>query len=187
MGYKDGEIVFLTNRGAEHVALGNYEAAEADLKQAIQLAGITGSWVMPSAFGQRAEALLGLGKHEEAFYSARQALVLGEEDESPEYIGMAWRTMAKICDATNDVVRFSDWATHEMAEFDAETCFSKSAKVLTDAEIEVERARTLQDWAEYKIKRGDKETGKKLWQEAKDIFTAIGAQMEVERMKDLPE
>jgi len=187
MGYRDGEIVFLTNRGSEQVALGNYEAAEADLTQAIQLAGVTGSWVMPSAFEQRAEALLGLEKYEDAFYSARQALVLGEEDESPEYIGIAWRILGKICEATNDVVRFSDWETHQMKEHDAEACFSKSANILTEAEIEVERARTLRDWGMYKLGQGERAEGEKLWNEARDIFTAIGAHMEVERMKDMPE
>lgn len=187
IGYKDGEIVFLTNRGSEYVALGNYEAAEADLTQAIQLAGITGSWCMPLTFNHRAEALIGLGRYEEAFYSARQALVLGEEDETPEYIGMVWRTMGKICDKTNDVVRFSDWETHQMGEYDAETCFSKSAAIFVESEIELEHAHTLREWARYRFKSGDKKGGKKMWQEARDIFTDIGAQMEVERMKVLPE
>jgi len=186
-GYKDGEIVFLTNRGSEQVALENYEAAEVDLRQAIQLAGITGSWCMPLTFNQRAQALIGLGRYEEAFYSARQALVLAEEDQTPEFIGMAWRTMGAVCDKTNDVVRFSDWETHELGEYDAETCFSKSTSIFVEADIELEHAHTLREWARYKFKSGDNEQGKKLWQEAKDIFTSIGAQMEVERMNILPE
>jgi hypothetical protein len=45
----------------------------------------------------------------------------------------------------------------------------------------------LREWARYKFKSGDKDQGKKMWQEAKDIFSEMGAQMEVERMKDLPE
>ncbi|HKI53068.1 MAG TPA: adenylate/guanylate cyclase domain-containing protein [Anaerolineales bacterium] len=187
IGYRDGEIVFLTNRGSEYVALGNYEAAEADLRQAIQLAGITGSWCMPLTFNQRAEALIGLGRYDEAFYSARQALVLGEEDETPEYIGMVWRTMGMICDRTDDVVRFSDWETHQMGEYDAESCFSKSANIFVESEIELEHAHTLREWARYRFKSGDKKGGKKMWQEARDIFTDLGAQMEVERMKDQPE
>ncbi len=141
---------------------------------------------MPSAFDQRAQALLGLGRYEEAFYSARQALVLGEEDESPEYIGMVWRTMGRICDKTDDVVRFSDWETHQMGKYDAETCFSKSAAILVESEIELEHAHTLREWARYKFKSGDKKGGKKMWQEARDIFAELGAQMEVDRMKDLP-
>ena len=187
IGYKDGEIVFLTNRGSELVALGKYEAAEADLKRAIQLAGITGSWCMPSAFDQRAQALLGLGRYEEAFYSARQALVLGEEDQTPEYVGMAWRTLGRICAATDDVVRFSDWETHEMGEYDADTCFGKSVSILVESEIDLEHAHTLREWAHYKFKSGNREEGKRMWQEARDIFAELGAQREIERMKDLPE
>ncbi|HEY5730205.1 MAG TPA: tetratricopeptide repeat protein, partial [Anaerolineales bacterium] len=185
-GYKDGEIVFLTNRGSELVALGNYEAAEADLKLAIQIAGINGSWCMPLTFNHRAEALIGLGKYDEAFYSARQALVLGEEDQTPEYIGMTWRTLGKICDRTDDVVRFSDWETHQTGEYDAETCFSKSAEIFIEAEIDLEHAHTLREWAHYKFKSGRSEQGRKMWHEAREIFAKLGAQKEVERMNTLP-
>ena len=186
-GYKDGEIVFLTNRGGEQVALENYEAAESDLRQAIQMAGIIGSWCMPLTFNHHAEALIGLKRYEEAFYSARQALVLGEEDQTPEYVGMAWRTLGRICAATNDVVRFSDWETRKMGEYDAETCFGKSAAILVEAEIEVEHAHTLREWAKYKFQSGDKEQGTRMWNEAKEIFSELGAQMEVERMGSPPE
>ena len=187
IGYKDGEIAFLTNRGGEQSALKSYEAAEADLCQAIQLAGITGSWCMPLTFNYRAEALLGLGRYEEAFYSARQALVLSEEDKTPEYIGMAWRTLGMTADRLGQPVRFSDWETHELLDHDAETCFDRSVKIFVEAEIEMERARTLREWARYKFKHGEKEQGALLWQEAKEIFSRIGAHMEVKRMDSLPE
>lgn len=186
IGYRDGEIVFLTNRGGAQTALGKHEAAEADLRQAIQMAGVTGSWCLPLTFNYRAEALIGLGRYEEAFYSARQALALGEEDKAPEYIGMAWRTLGMICDKIGDVVRFSDWETRKMTEFDAETCFARSVKVFVEAEIEMERARTLREWARYKFKQDQREPAEKLWLEAREIFAGLGAQMEVERMRDLP-
>ena len=185
-GYKDGEIVFLTNRGGEQVALGNYEAAETDLRHAIGLAGVTGSWCLPLTFNHRAEALIGLGKFEEAFYSARQALVLAEEDQTPEFIGMVWRTLGKICSKTNDIVRFSDWETRQMGEYDAEACFSRSAAIFVESEIELEHAHTLREWSHYKFKGGDREQGEKMWHQAREIFADLGAQKEVERMKDLP-
>ena len=185
-GYKDGEIVFLTNRGSELVALGSYDAAETDLKQALQLASVDGSWCMPLTFNHHAEAMIGLGRYEEAFYSARQALVLAEEDQTPEYIGIAWRTLGKICDRTDDIVRFSDWETHQVHEYDAETCFEKSVAIFVEAEMDLEHAHTLREWAHHKFKTGDREQGEKIWQEAKDIFASIGAQLEVERMKDFP-
>ena len=187
MGYRDGEILFLTNRGSAQVALKKYEAAEIDLRQAISLAGVTGSWCMPLAYNYRAEALLGLGKHDEAFYSARQALVLAEEDKTPEYIGMAWRTLGMISSRINTAIRFSDWDTRQETDHDAETCFSKSMQILTDADIDSERARTLREWARYEIMSGNKESGEKKWREAREIFTKLGAQMEVERMNSLPE
>jgi len=187
VGYRDGELLYLTNRGGAQVALKNYEAAEADLRHAISLAGISGSWCMPLAFSYRAEALLKLDKHDEAFYSARQALVLAHEDKTPEYIGMAWRILGMICRRIENTVRFSDWETHQMGEYDAETCFSKSVQVLGEAEIDAEKARTLREWARYELQRGNKEIGEQKWNEARDIFAKLGAQLEVEQMKYLPE
>src|SRR5512141_2088459 len=67
VGYRDGEIVFLTNRGGELVALKNYAAAEADLRKAIGLAGTEGSWCLPNTYCYHAEALLGLGNYESAY------------------------------------------------------------------------------------------------------------------------
>jgi len=122
-----------------------------------------------------------------AFYSARQSLVFAEEDNTPEAIGMAWRTLGVICDKIDNTVQFSDWDTHKKCTYDAETCFSHSAKIFMDADFELERARTLREWARYEFKRGHKESGETKWQEARQIFAKLGAQMEVERMKDLPE
>jgi hypothetical protein len=45
----------------------------------------------------------------------------------------------------------------------------------------------MREWARYKLKNGDKVNGEKMWQEARDIFITLGAHMEVERMKALPE
>lgn len=185
-GYRDGEILFLTNRGSAQVALKNYPAAELDLRQAISMAGVTGSWCMPLTFNYRAEALIGLERYEEAFYSARQGLVLAEEDKTPEYIGLAWRTLGVICSKTNKALSFSDWETHEKRDHDAETCFGKSLQVLTDAEIDSERARTLREWARHEFVRGNQPEGARMWQEAREIFIRLGAQMEADRMGEKP-
>src|SRR4030095_10929300 len=132
--------------GSELVALKRFEEAVSDLRHAIGLAGIDGSWCMPNTFNFHAEALIGLERYQEAFYSARQALVLAEEDKNPESIGMAWRTLGIICDRTNEIVRFSDWGTHQKGEHNAESCFRNSIKIFTEAEIDMERARTLREW-----------------------------------------
>ena len=186
IGYKDGEIVFLTNRGGEQVALGNYAAAEADLKKAIELAGMEGSWCLPNTYYYRAEALLGLGNTEAAFYSARQALALGEEDRVPENIGAAWRVLGKISEKTGEPIRIKQRGQSEPVEFAAEVCFRKSAEIFAEAEIEGERARTLREWAKYELRQDHGVHGMELWQEARRIFEKLGAHPEAERMAQLP-
>ncbi len=187
IGNRDGEILFLTNRGGEQVALGNYGAAEVDLRQAIQLAGMTGSWCLPIAFNDYAEALIGLGRYEEALYSAEQALFIGEEDKTPEYIGMAWRTLGMVSEKLDKPVRLRDRATREIIHYDANACFSKSETIFAEGEIDMERARTLREWATYRFKTGAQEEATKMWQEARDIFSKLGAEMEVQRMNNLPD
>jgi class 3 adenylate cyclase/tetratricopeptide (TPR) repeat protein len=186
IGNRDGEILFLTNRGGEQVALGNYGAAEVDLRQAIQLAGITGSWCLPIAFNDHAEALIGLGRYEEALYSAEQALFIGEEDKTPEYIGMAWRTLGMVSEKLDKPIHLRDRATWEIIYYDANTCFSKSETIFAEGEIDMERARTLREWATYKFKTGAQEEATTMWQEARNIFAKLGADMEVQRMSNLP-
>ena len=112
--------------------------------------------------------------------------MLAEEDKTPEYIGMAWRTLGLICVRTGDVVRFSDWETHQKGEYDARLCFSKSIKIFADAELDMERARTLREWARYEFRRENKERAIEMWQEAREIFEKIDAHMEVERMGEFP-
>ena len=187
IGNRDNEILFLTNRGGEQVALGNYGAAEVDLRQAIQLAGITGSWCMPMAFNDHAEALLGLGRDEEALYSAEQALFLSEEDNTPEYIGMAWRTLGMVSEKLDQPIRLRDRATREIIPYDANACFGKSEEIFVEGEIDMERARTLREWATYKRKTGKAEEATRMWNEAREIFARLGAEMEVQRMTNLPD
>jgi len=186
IGYRDGEILFLTNRGGEQVALGNYGAAETDLRQAIQLAGISGSWCMPIAFNYHAEALIGIGRYEEALYSAQQALFLGEEDKTPEYIGMAWRTLGMVCERLGKPISLKDRETRQVIEYNVRACFSESERIFAEAEIESERARTLREWAKYESKTENKEEAERMWQEARDIFAKLGADLEVQRMGHLP-
>ena len=186
IGNRDGEILFLTNRGGEQVALGNYGAAETDLRQAIQLAGITGSWCLPIAFNDYAEALIGLGRYEEGLYSAEQALFMGEEDKTPEYVGMAWRTLGMASDKLGKPFHLRDRETHQLVDYDAQACFKKSEQIFAEAEIEMEQARTLREWAAYILRAGDPEEATYMWQKARAIFAKLGADVEVERMANLP-
>ena len=73
-----------------------------------------------------------------------------------------------------------------MDDHNAVDCFRRSLQVLTDAEIDSERARTLREWARHEFAYGDREAGEKLWLEARGLFETLGAQREVERMQVLP-
>jgi predicted ATPase/class 3 adenylate cyclase len=185
-GYRDGEIVFLSNRGIEQVALKNYDAAESDLRAVIQMAGTTGSWCLPNTYNYYTEALLGLGKEEQAVYAAQQALVLGIEDGAPENIGGAWRALGLVTAKTGKPIKIKDRDSGQATDYDARSSFAKSEKIFSEAEINGERARTLREWAKYELQNGDKKQGRKLWKQARDIYVKLGAQMEVERMKELP-
>ena len=185
-GYRDGEIVFLSNRGIEQVALKNYTAAESDLQEVIRMAGTTGSWCLPNTYNYYAEALLGLGKDEEAVYAAQQGLALGIEDGAPENIGGAWRALGIVAGKTGKPIKIRDRETGQLIDYDARTSFAKSEKIYADAEIDGERARTLREWARYELKNGDTKQGKNLWKKARDLFDKLGARMEVDRMKELP-
>jgi class 3 adenylate cyclase/tetratricopeptide (TPR) repeat protein len=186
IGYRDGEIVFLSNRGIEQVALKNYAAAESDLRQVIQLIGITGSWCLANTYNYYAEALLGLGRFEEATFAAQQGLAQSIEDASPENIGGAWRALGSVASKTGKAIRIKDRETHQSIDHDARTCFAKSEKIFADAEINGERARTLREWARYEFKRNNREQATKMWQNALDIFAKLGADLEVQRMGDSP-
>jgi class 3 adenylate cyclase/predicted ATPase len=186
IGYRDGEILFLTNRGLEQVALGNYGAGEADLRQAIELAGTTGSWCLPITFNYHAEALLGLSRYQEALSSAQQALALGEEEKTPEYIGMAWRTLGMVSEKLRKPVSLRDRETRQLINYDTDACFRKSERIFAEAEIEMERARTLREWAKSIFRIGDQEQAENMWREARAIFAKLGADMEVQRMVTPP-
>ena len=186
VGYRDGEIVFLTNRGGEQVALENYSEAETDLREAIELAGAAGSWVLALTYSYLAMAFLGQDKNDDALDAAQEAVTLGQADESPEPLGIAWRAFGMASSQIGKEIKVKDIKTEMTASYTADECFEQSAKVLDEAGIDGERARTLREWAKYKISSGDKDKGLMLWEESRSIFEKLDASMEVERMRQPP-
>jgi tetratricopeptide (TPR) repeat protein len=119
---------------------------------------------------------------EEATFAAQQGLTQSIEDGSPENIGGAWRALGLVTGKIGKAIKIKDRETGEAMDYDARSSFAKSEKIFADAEINGERARTLREWAKYEFKTGNKELAIKMWQEAKDIFATLGAEMEVQRM-----
>ena len=186
IGNRDGEIYILSNRGIEQVALKNYAAAESDLLQVIQLTGITGSWFLSNTYNYYAEALLGLGQFENAAFAAQQGLAQSIEDGSPENIGGAWRALGLVAGKTGKAIRIKDKETREIIDYDARACFAKSEKIFASSEINGERARTLREWAKYEFRMNNRDQATTMWEDARRIFDKLGADMEVQRMNDLP-
>jgi hypothetical protein len=127
-----------------------------------------------------------LGNIEQALYSAEQALFLGIEDSAPEYIGAAWRALGMVAMRTGIPVKFKDRGSDQVEEYDAEACFRKSERIFSETDMDGERARTLREWARHDFKIGNQEEGEKKWQEARAIFTRLGADLEVERLAKPP-
>ena len=186
IGHRDGEIVMLTNRGSEQVALGNYAAAEADLCLAIELAGSGGSWILPNTHYYLSEASVRLGKLDQAMQAAKKSLALGSADGAPEFVGVAYRALAMVSKELDQPVTLETGSDGDSQPRSADSLFQESLRVLEDGKIDGERARTLREWARYELRGGNREHGLKMWEQARDIFKDLGAEMEVERMAKVP-
>ncbi len=183
IGNRDGEMVYLSNLGGVKVRLGVYPQAEADLRQVIDMAGSGGLEVLASTYNFLAEACLGQGLAEEALAAAQRALVLAQEMESQDDLGLVWRALGRVAAYLGEPVPIEAREEGQPRSAGAETCFRESEQIFKELEREDERARTLREWAIYELERGNQQRGRHLWAEAREIFTRLGAQPEVDRME----
>lgn len=185
IGNRDGELVYLSNLGGVKVRLGEFAGAESDLRQVIQMVGTSGSDILPSAYTFLAKACLGQGKAAEALDSAQRGLRLAEEMELQEDLGVAWRALGRVAAYLQTPVPVEIVDNGISRTADAEACFAESERIFNEIEREDERARTLREWAKYKLDHGDKIRGLPMWEQAKNIFTQLGAKSEVDRMENI--
>jgi tetratricopeptide (TPR) repeat protein len=180
IGDRFGEILALNNLGGARAGLGEYEAAEADLRQVIEMAGATG-WVnLSEAYRFLAKAYVEQAKIEEALEAGLRALALGQEVGVQEFIAAAWRTLGRVAALLPAPLVIGDQA------YDAAACFAESVRICTETGMQGERAHALRLWAAYEIEHGDYERGAAMWHEARDIFVRLGVDLEVEQMVGLP-
>jgi len=180
IGARDGEISSFSNLGGARVGLGEYVAAEADLREAIRMAGASGWGWLSETYRFLAEACLGQGKVAEALEAAQQALHLGQETESKEDIGRAWRTLGVVKSRQPEI--HDRPSAGEAQTPEAAACFAASYQVFTEASLEAEQARTLREWARHEWQAGDRENGRRRWQEARAIFERLGLAAEAAEM-----
>jgi class 3 adenylate cyclase/tetratricopeptide (TPR) repeat protein len=173
----DGEIVFLSNAAGARVRLGDHEAAIAELERVIEMANEEAD-VLPETYTHLAGARLGLGDHDGALEAGRRAMALARASEVPAYLGAAWRVLGRIASTkgTSVDVESRNWFAAEL--------FDESIATYQAAGLASERGRALRDWARHELANGNVNLGMEKWEEAHELFSSIGCDLEVENMRD---
>jgi class 3 adenylate cyclase/tetratricopeptide (TPR) repeat protein len=180
-GNKAEQSVCLNNLAGALVGLADYAAAEAHLQQVVANAGDAGYYALSETYRFLAEAYLGQGRVAEAHRAAERALAFGEETESRDFIGWAWRALGMVA------ARRSGTAPEAGAPaYKAGDCFAKSLRVFPEIGMEAEVARTLCEWSRYEGAHGDESRARDMRAEAHTIFMRLGMELELRRMKLIP-
>lgn len=181
IGNKTEQLVCLNNLAGALVGLADYAAAETHLRQVIANAGDAGYYALSETHRFLAEACLGQGNVTEAYGAAERALALGEETESRDFIGWAWRALGMVA------ARLGEPDTAAGARvYKAGDCFAESLRVFTEIGMEAEVARTLCEWSRHEGEHGDEARAREMRAEAHTIFKRLGMELEVRRMRPLP-
>jgi tetratricopeptide (TPR) repeat protein len=178
IGFRDAEMLYLSNLGGVRVKLKEYVAAEADLRQVITMAESIPFGQIAETFRFLAEAHLGQNEVHEALNAARRTFAFGKQIGSQEYIAAAWRVLGQVEAQRREPLTLADVE----GEFDARACFAESLRICDETGMEGEKALTLRAWARFELAHGEKARGEELWQQAREIFVRLGADLEAERM-----
>jgi class 3 adenylate cyclase/tetratricopeptide (TPR) repeat protein len=173
IGHRNGELSALLNVGAARTLLGRYDEGRSLLEQAISLAP-AGWYALAEAERRRAEASLGLGDEATAVEAARAAVEAASRGESMEFLGLSLRTLGTVTAAVGPV---------EVGErqWDARSCFTESARILKEAALPAEGARTQRAWGLYELSEGRTQAGGARLRAARRIFTELGMPDEIAR------
>jgi tetratricopeptide (TPR) repeat protein len=174
----------MSNLGGALARLGDHPAARSILLQVIETAGSDEAEEYAKTYYYLTEAYLGENGVEAALPTAKRALALAQEHQSPEDLAVAWRVLGQTAAVLNAPIDIM--IDDQTQPFDAVACFTKSDQIAKEAGMEGERARTLREWANYELQRGDRARGAAMWQEARDLFVRLTATFEADRMGDLP-
>lgn len=186
IGNRDAEMVYLGNLGGARVALSDFDTAISDLQLALFMSEGTNLSERSEIYRFMAEAYIGKGSFDQALEAVDKAYRLGNDLGAQEYVGEAWRVLGVIAGKLAIPVTVAKVPAEPAQDYDAETCFKESVAIFDTAGMVGEKARALRSWARFEFDRGGSAQGEKLWQEAKSLFEAAGAALEVERMATMP-
>jgi predicted ATPase/class 3 adenylate cyclase len=182
IAHRESEIIYLCNLSAARLGLRQFEQVEADVQESIKLAAGSKSGVLTEACTILCEACLAQGKLAPALQAARRAVALAQESENDLDLGTAWRSLGQVVAARQIAgqppMGGTDGPPHVN---DAADCFTESLRVFKKMNAHGEQARTLRAWAEFELRQGRFNDGRKKGHEARSIFLQLGAAAEVAR------
>jgi class 3 adenylate cyclase/tetratricopeptide (TPR) repeat protein len=177
IGSHDRISMFLSNLGGARAAMGNYVAAEADIRRSLAALGTTMTHFLPLTYVFLAEALLGQDKFDEGCEAAQTGLKLAQESEQPDVISAAYRMLGN-CGAKR-----IEHGLELVDSFQPEKCYQESIRVAREIGSEADQARTLKAWAAYEKAHGDPQKAESLHAEALALFKKLELLLEVERLE----
>ena len=126
-----------------------------------------------------AEALLGLGRVDDALAEARLALLHAGRGENPDHAGNAWRVLGQLAARLDRPVSVEgDDVAHDAAD-----CLATSESIFAESGMERDLACALWEHARIERGRGNDAAADRLWREARDTFSRLDLPLLVARME----
>jgi len=164
-----------SNLAGARVGLGEYAAAETELRELVALPEARDSPVQSETHRFLAQALLGQGRMAEALEAAQRALEIARRVAQSDLLVGAWRVLGQTLG--NWQAENGDWrsalAHLDPPVADAAECFVQSLRLCDETSMASERAWTLRAWSAYEKQRGDAVRGAEFEQQARAEFARL--------------
>ncbi len=167
-GIRYMEIFLLSNLGAAMVGLERHAEAEPLVKRGIQMCEQSRIKIFPDFYRDLSAIHLSQGQVAEAVEAAQRGLSLARETGAPREVGVAWRALGMAM-------------AHLAEPMGAALCFAESALLLDMPGMIVDKGRTLRAWAAHEMRSGDAERGRRLLEQARELFKQASLSHELER------
>lgn len=179
IGSRESELVYLSNLSGALIGLGQFEKAEATLRQLIPQASTRTASMLSEAFSFLAEACLAQGKKLEALSAARRALELGRQSANELDTAIAWRVLGQVGAALKSHPGGHNGASGTSCPLPGK-CFAQSLALFEKMNAEPEQARTLRAWATFEQTRNHPAQACRMLLKARKIFTRLHMLKELE-------
>ena len=172
-GMTYGVALLHNNLGAACARGGEWGEATKHLEQSLILfKGIGSEEFLSELFRHRAEVSLGQGRLDEALARAERSLGYAQAHGMRLEEGMTWRVLGRV--------------HRERGELDqAEKALVQALKIAQEAGKQHDIALTHLELARLRIQEGKEELGGRLARQAEQVFTQLGARLDLEEVRAL--